>query len=443
MWRKTKAEQWYYVWWGITSYWYTKYDKWIWKKIKIVEEEAIIVRRIFDLFVNEKKSINEIAKLLTTEKVLTKHNKRNFNDKNKKEEMKIWAWYPTTVSQLLKNKMYIWKYYYWTKKYIFDKKTNKRKIVEVEKEKWNEFDCPIILNDITLFEKAQVLIEKNKYTKNNKISHHFAWLIKCKHCWKSYFWYKWSKWTINYRCWWTKRDKMPWKDLCKNSWISEIILLDNIWHKLDKIFRNPKDVLEAYYKMEFEESSKINLLKKESKNLDNLIEKEKEKLLRMQDDYYTKSWRILEALDKNILISGNKINTLYERICEVTTRIKDFENVKKNKKDLIKLMKVYNNLYLKLTWEDKLNIIKELVEKVEIDNNKINIIFKFSIKNKDKGEKKENNKVFKEATLKENFKKLNGVMWNTIYNLERNFNLIEILFLYLKVKFLVCRCVRF
>ena len=421
LWRQTKAEQWYYVWWWSTSYWYDKIEEWIWKKLVINEEEAEVVKRIFDLFVNEKKSINEIAKILTAEKVLTKHNKRNFNDKKAKENMKIWVWYPTTVSKILQNEMYIWKYYYWTKSYSFDYKNNVRIVKDNPKEKWWIYDCPIIIEDKELFYKAKELIEKNKYTKNNKRSHYFAWLIECKQCWRHYVWYKATKWTINYRCWGTKKDKMPWNKLCKNKWISEKILLENIWDRIDKIFRNPKEVLEAYYITEFNEKSKINSLKKESTNLKILIIENENKYLRMQEDYYSLEWIAKKALEKNLKILEDKINILNKRFKDITKRIEEFEQAKNNKKDLIKLIKSYNKIYSKLTDEDKLDIIKEFIEKIEIDNNDINILFKFSIKKNNNWPRKKGNIDNKEQEyLKDSYKKVNAVMGNTIITFKKN-----------------------
>jgi hypothetical protein len=75
---------------------------------------------------------------------------------------------------------------------------------------------------------------------------------------------------------------------------------------------------------------------------------------------------------------------MYSRLEEVKERIKEFNNVKENTKNLIKLFNNYKEIYKNLTDEDKLDLIKEFVDKVEIDNNDINVIFKFSIKKKGK-----------------------------------------------------------
>ncbi|NCO31434.1 hypothetical protein GW891_01030 [bacterium] len=45
------------------------------KFLEVVEDEANIVKDIFNLYVNENKSLNEISNLLTAKKILPKHDK--------------------------------------------------------------------------------------------------------------------------------------------------------------------------------------------------------------------------------------------------------------------------------------------------------------------------------------------------------------------------------
>lgn len=415
-WRQTKAENWYYVWWWKTPLWYNKIKKWTWNVLEIDEKEAEIVKRVFDLFVNEKKSINEIARIFTDEQVQTKNIKKN--DNLEKWKNSRWVWHAKTISELLKNTKYIWKYYYWKNGSEMNKENWKRVTFERPKDEWLMLECPRIIED-NIFNEAQILIEKNKVIKNNKISHTFTWLIRCSHCWKSYVWYRTSKKTISYKCNWSRREKMKWKELCKNEQVSELILFETIWNKLDYIFKNPKEVLEVYYDKEKEWNEVIRKLIKEEDNLNKTIDEKTKILEKMQEDYYLFEWIRKITQEKLIKKNEDKINNMYSRLEEVKERIKEFNNVKENTKNLIKLFNNYKEIYKNLTDEDKLDLIKEFVDKVEIDNNDINVIFKFSIKKKGKWWKndkdKEKSNLKEKKTLIDSMK--NAVTWNTIKNI--------------------------
>jgi len=422
--KKTKSRKWFYVWWWVASLWYTIDKGILWNKLLINKEEAEVVKRIFDLFVNEKKSINEIAKIFTNEKVITKHSKRNYSETAKKKmNVREWIWYPTTISEVLKNTKYIWVYYYWRYSDTVDEDTRKRVKIENPKDEWLTCKCARILKNNNIFNKAQVLIWKNKILKNNKISYTFTWLIECSHCNMAYYWYKGSKWTLNYKCWWSKRDKNPGKELCKNNQKSELILIDAVWKKLNEIFKNPKEILEAYYQKDLEENDIIKKLKKEKNKLDESIEINEKALYNANDDYYSSSDIGKKSLKKLILNYEIKISDLYERLEEVKNRIENFNNIKANSDNLVKLIKNYKIIFAKLTDEDKIEIIKEFVEKIEIDWDDIHVIFKFSVKNNKKWWW--NGKIIKDKVVKYTkevtdglWKIKNAVIWTTIIKLK-------------------------
>jgi hypothetical protein len=54
-----------------------------------------------------------------------------------------------------------------------NKENWKRVIFERPKDEWLMLECPRIIED-NIFNEAQILIEKNKVIKNNKISHTFT-----------------------------------------------------------------------------------------------------------------------------------------------------------------------------------------------------------------------------------------------------------------------------
>ena len=364
------------------------------------------------MFVNEKKSINEIARILTSERILTTHNKRNFKDDVKdKMNIKIWAWYWTTVSNLLKNEMYIWKYYYWKRS-----NTNNDLL---------SLDCPKIIDEETFYE-AQKLIEQNKVIKNNDFSHLFTWLIKCNCCWRNYIWYRTSKKTISYKCWWSRKDKVLWwEELCKNSQVSELIIIDKAWKQINKIFSNPKEILEQYYEEESESKWNIKHLLKEKTEIDKNRKIYEKWLLDMQSEYYVSNKSKKDRLEKTMLDYEEKLELFDSRINEINEKVDSFYKLKENKENFIRLIKVYNSIYKDLNDEDKKLIVKEFLEKVEINWENISIVLKFSVKPKDKDNKGnwwkswwklKDSLVKVKDSLKEVAKNATAVMQSTISN---------------------------
>ncbi len=70
-WKLTKAGQWYYVWWSMPPTWYIIDEN---QKMKVDEDEAEIIRKIFNLSA-EWKSNEEISKFISS--LWLKKNLRN------------------------------------------------------------------------------------------------------------------------------------------------------------------------------------------------------------------------------------------------------------------------------------------------------------------------------------------------------------------------------
>lgn len=385
-WRRTKAEQWYYVWWNKPKIGYSVYHDWNWNKLKVNQDEKLIILRIFDLYVNERKSLYEISNILKNEWVEIRSNPKTKDDSRKKN-----FWHPTTISRILQNNMFIWEYYYWRTGIKYDKITDKKITYEKDRNEWLISECPILIEDRSLFDKAQEFIIKNKFTKNNAKPHTFAWLIKCKQCWRNYTWYKTIKQTVSYKCLWTRKKHISNWVLCTNNQISELILINYAWDKIEKLFRNPKDVLKAYYDADMENNNIIKNLLQEDNELNKNIKIHEKWLNNIYEEYYLSNEWKRKALDKIIITYENKIKSFKNRIKEVWNRIENFNNIHNNKTDLIKLANTYKNSFNSLDSEDKKKILKEFIERIDIDWKKINILFKFSVQKANKTWKKKKN----------------------------------------------------
>ncbi|NTU66354.1 MAG: hypothetical protein HGB08_00345 [Candidatus Moranbacteria bacterium] len=149
------------------------------KHLEILEEEAVIVRLIFNMFLNEKKSAYEIAAHLTSagnpspEASAILHKKKSGETKKKNPHN---FWRPERIRLILQDEIYIGKYYY-------DKK---KKGKQLSKEEWKlgEFQFPIIIDPLT-FEKTQRLLKSSKHEKKKTKSGHIyllSGLLTCDAC---------------------------------------------------------------------------------------------------------------------------------------------------------------------------------------------------------------------------------------------------------------------
>ena len=145
-------------------------------KLDINEEEAKIVREMFDLYVNKRYGTSKIARILNERGIRTKRNKSFFCG--------------TAISRMLKHKIYTGRIVNGQSE-IEDFLTGKRKIrseedhIIVENE-----DLRIITDD--LYDQAQKIMEhninenmgnlKNAREKRNFSTHTYSTIIKCEHC---------------------------------------------------------------------------------------------------------------------------------------------------------------------------------------------------------------------------------------------------------------------
>lgn len=373
-WKVMKAEKWYYVWWWIPPLWYAFEKTSWWIKLKVLDEEKKLVNRIFELYVKDKKSLWEIRNILNTDWVETK-SVRLAKEKWQKVIDKWWsAW---TLSNVLKNTVYIWKYYYWSTQKVKDKVSKKIKIEKLPEEKRTILTCIPILDDFSLFDKAQELLVSNKLTKNNKNPNVFAWLLTCS-CGYSYVWYNRTKKWRNYRC----KSKMSWVvsswPKCTNNEISETFLINTCWNEIYKIFKSPDKALEKYYNQKHKYNN-IDKFKSKIEALDKKIKQYEEWLKKANKDYYLSWNRKDEEMYKDVIDDLTKSKCLLEEERSKQQEILSSMELKvEHLNNLNQLKKFYSKKIDSISYEKKIEIIQELVQKITIEKWwLITILFKF------------------------------------------------------------------
>ena len=146
--------------------------------LEINEEEAKIVREIFDMYVNKRYGANKIAKILNDRGIRTKRDNSLFQG--------------TAISRMLKHKIYTGR--------VVNKQSEVVDFLTGKREKINEEDQIIVENEKLrlisdeLFDEAQKIMEENtkkylqpmlKHKPSDKFI--FSTLIKCEHCGYSFF----------------------------------------------------------------------------------------------------------------------------------------------------------------------------------------------------------------------------------------------------------------
>lgn len=380
-WRIKKAQDWYHVW-GKIPYWYTKSD-WKHKILVPIESEAIIINRIFKMYVNERKSQLEIAKILTSEWVPLKSSLRK-NSWWKRSRNSEGFWRQDYISSILSRTEYIWIYRYWKTEVVRDDDWKKKSIPR-PLENQIQKPCAPILEDISLFYKAKEMKEKLKvlWRKTSCDKYLLASLIRCWvewcNCW--FQWYKSSKWPKYYRCRW--KTKWKFETACSNPQISWNLIEANIWSIVKGLITEPKN-----FQKQFEIFANTNSKISEYEEKIISLEKNKnERILEMEDLIIS---RVKNKIYESRIIFDNFISKLENDINILNTSIKDFQNLinsEKEKDSVIKSFDSISKLYKsKLTEIESNNDIKEqiirkIIDKIVVTKTDIQIYFTFDKEN--------------------------------------------------------------
>lgn len=164
---------------GFAPFGYTNIDK----KLVINEEEANIVRKIYNMYIQNKSSI-DIAITLNADNIPTSYANR-INEEKEYEYNDNIRWRPSTINRLVKNQIYVGKrnFTFFSPDPTNKKKRNERENREILDDFSIENENLRIVSD-EIFNEVNNIIEGRKYNKNLGIRHEvfIKHLIKCGHC---------------------------------------------------------------------------------------------------------------------------------------------------------------------------------------------------------------------------------------------------------------------
>jgi site-specific DNA recombinase len=145
--------------------------------LSINEEEATIVRLIFDLYVSQGESLNSIVQYLSN---------RQIRKPEKKSDRKVnnptSRWSTGTVSSILNNETYTGCWHYRKRKRV-KMSDGRAKLLEQPRDKWIEIKVPAIVDE-AIFRAAQQIRERNKREKGKQHKNFYllGGMLRCGHC---------------------------------------------------------------------------------------------------------------------------------------------------------------------------------------------------------------------------------------------------------------------
>lgn len=322
--------------------------------LKINEEEAKIVKEIFESYV---------YKWIGTTKIAWNLNDRGIRTKKTKSK-----WVQTSIVRMLKNPIYTGRVTN-KKSEVTDFITGTRK--ELPEEEWIVVEKPEmrIISD-ELFNRAQELLEQrsNEFKLNNKrekTEYVFSTLIYCKHCGYSFRRIK-RKYTadgpeyIRWVC--SGRNSMGVNHCPNTTVIDEEELLNAIKIYLKSIIKNKKDFMKAVEK-EFE---KITKLRENNERSEESLLKEIEKVTVKKQKYmemFQNEIINIQELKKYTNPLNEDIARLERELKLITSEIKE-KNVLE--KELNKTIKTVDDILNNQTITNAM--LKTIIDVIEVDS---------------------------------------------------------------------------
>ena len=322
--------------------------------LKINEEEAKIVKEIFESYV---------YKGIGTTKIAWNLNDRGIRTKKTKSK-----WVQTSIVRMLKNPIYTGRVTN-KKSEVTDFITGTRK--ELPEEEWIVVERPEmrIISD-ELFNRAQELLEQrsNEFKLNNKrekTEYVFSTLIYCKHCGYSFRRIK-RKYTadgpeyIRWVC--SGRNSMGVNHCPNTTVIDEEELLNAIKIYLKSIIKNKKDFMKAVEK-EFE---KITKLRENNERSEESLLKEIEKVTVKKQKYmemFQNEVINIQELKKYTNPLNEDIARLERELKLITSEIKEKDVLEK---ELSKTIKTVDDILNNETITNAM--LKTIIDVIEVDS---------------------------------------------------------------------------
>jgi site-specific DNA recombinase len=341
------------------------------QRLKINEDEARVVRMVFEWLVYDGLTVYQIQKRLNEMKIPTKFDRVG----KKKKNGKGW-WQPLTVWRMLKREIYTGTYY-WRKYKKPNRSLNKEENLRPRKD-WVLVKVPAIISR-ELFEKAQEKLSKNKMLSKRRTKNIYLFQHKliCGFDGRRYSSVfrrpdnPRHQGTIYYICPNKFRNQSPIK--CKSHAIAES-RLSVVWENLKSILSNPEKVFT--HLKEYVEQRKGPDIREKINEIEKRIAFWKNKERRLAELYsegiidleiYKKQWEECKKEESKLLEKRELLNQTLLDEEEREKRVTSLKELYQRLKDSLE------NASRQIKYE----IIQRLVEKIVVKGNILEIEYNF------------------------------------------------------------------
>lgn len=367
----SKALQGYLVYGSSVPYGYKKIHDGRGSKLAIHEEEAKIIREIYDMYVIEDKSTSEIARILTARGIWGRGDtEKALGVRNTKVHSGLFR--QSTITDFIRNKTYRGKYY--CNRYEVKKEWGRTITTLKDKREWVLIACdPLVSEDI--WKRAQEKMSKASIFSGKWETHIFTGLLKCGECGKSYNYYKSHKNTGNYRCWGKKKDKVSLDHICRNKDISEEKILGGVLPILEKMLLNAERFIADYEEVRTGKNGekRKNTLEKEIIEMEESLGKKEE----------TRKNAIRKSLENPhdtsiydaILIDLSKeVHTLEQRKWEISAELSEYTANTELFDAIRDASERYKKGIGKIEEKDRIVLIRKFIEKIIVERESLRVV---------------------------------------------------------------------
>jgi site-specific DNA recombinase len=332
----------------------------------INDDEAGVVRLIFDLLLNSQFSVRSIVKELTRRRIRPRRGKH---------------WRTSTVHKILRNETYTGITYYnktYSTEPIKPKKSNgyrrtkntSRRIRD--KEDWIPIPLPDDLKiiDEEMFSAAQLQLERNakmspRRTKNNYL---LRGVIECGHCGAPYHGGPNTN-GLYYRCG-NRSRRFPLPPDCNASSWKASTLEDLIWGKLTEILKNPKLIIRQLKKDQTRRVAEADKTEVKKEKIEIALERSKIEEDRLLEAYRAEIIDMVQLKNQMGEIAKNRA-TLEQQKLDLDSNSHVVDDGLNKEKIIKKYCKIVNRRLENLSFDDQQQIVKLLVNKIIIEDNKV------------------------------------------------------------------------
>ena len=355
------------------GYQYIKKSEYASAYYKIVEKEAEIVKKIYQLYIEDDFSIAAIARWL--------------NDHGIPTRKRISQWERSTVWGMLRNPAYKG-----TACFGKTKKSERKKITRPLRQKggfssrcsssqprsksdWIEIPVPAIIEDQVFFRAEEKLEENKRYAKKRtKVPSLLQGILVCNQC--GYAYYRTSTTTSKrkiyyYRCLGSDDYRYPNGRVCQTKPIRQDYLDKIIWKQIIDLLKNP-DLIRSEIKRRIQTIQDSNptrqrkevlfkKIKKTEKTIEKLLDAYQEDLLQL--DELRSRMPDLRKREKSLRSEFTSVDSLYTNQQAIFKLTENTENF------LLKLRKTSDTI----TVTERQKILRLLVKDILIDDDTIRI----------------------------------------------------------------------